>query len=394
MIGPGRTRSRDPPRRTGPRTIATVPGMRANADVAVVGAGIVGLSTAYALRERGARVVIYERGVPGNAQSGGDSRIFRHSHQDPRLVSFATQSRVLWREWEDRFGCELLSRDGVISIGPKVDQRAALMRENGVPARLLSSAELDERLPLLAGWDGAAMLDEQGGVIRTRAAIEALGGALAEDLVFDEVLSVRPKERGTVELRAGGLVVEHERVVVCAGRGTAALARGAGLLLPVRQAVHLRLAFGLRDPAPDRLPCLLDGSRAFGETFAYADPLPGNDMYAVGLDETPVDADGALIEPDGLAAVMARTQQYAAGALPGLLPEPVQVRHCWVTELPWAEDAFAVWAAGGAYFMAGNNLFKHAPALGRALAASALGEEPGLPLDADARLGAAPAAAT
>jgi sarcosine oxidase len=47
------------------------------ADVAVVGAGIVGLSTAYALSRSGVRVALYERGVPGNGQSGGDSRIFR-----------------------------------------------------------------------------------------------------------------------------------------------------------------------------------------------------------------------------------------------------------------------------------------------------------------------------
>src|SRR5919202_1741908 len=87
-------------------------------DIAVIGAGIVGLSTAYSLLGAGVSVTVYERGVPGNGQSGGESRIFRHAHDDPRLVDFACRSRAIWRDWESRLGVALVSGDGVGRLGP------------------------------------------------------------------------------------------------------------------------------------------------------------------------------------------------------------------------------------------------------------------------------------
>jgi sarcosine oxidase len=361
-----------------------------HADIGVVGAGIIGLSAAYALAQRGASVTVYERGVPGNGQSGGDSRIFRHTHDDPRLIAFARRSLERWREWERQTGQELVSRDGVVFLGSMARERHAALTDAGVSARLVDGAEVAAALPLLVQQADSSelLLDEDGGVIRTRPAIEMLRAAVADRIVFDEVMSVRPTPGGTVEVRRGDATAEHDQVLVCAGIGTAGLAHGTGIELPLRASLHVRLAFALRAAPPSRLACLLDAGGASGETHAYGDPLPGNGGYAVGVTEAAIHPDGGLIDPDGLAAATRRTVAYANVMLPGLEPTPSQARHCWVTELEWGTDAFALWSDGGAHFLAGQNLFKHAPAIGQALAATALGQPAEIDLSPDARLGA------
>src|SRR5215210_9373355 len=123
--------------------------MSAEPEIAVVGAGIVGLSTAYSLVEQGAAVRVYESGKPGNGQSGGEGRIFRHAHDDPRLVRFAIGSRAVWREWQERLGVELVSDEGVVALGPPVERRLPVLDEVGdVRARRVDPAEVAERLPL------------------------------------------------------------------------------------------------------------------------------------------------------------------------------------------------------------------------------------------------------
>lgn len=357
-------------------------------EVAVVGAGIVGLCTAYALTERGVPVRVYEHGVPGNGQSGGESRIFRHAHDDVRLVRDTVDSRAAYDAWSERLGVQLVSDDGAVALGPSVEDRLPLLEQAGVAARRIDGDEVAERLPLLATYDGPAMLDERGGSIRTTAMIRALADALGDRVVADEVLSLRPVD-GEVEVRAGGHVSRHRAVVVCAGRGTERLARTMGVDLPIEQGAHVRLTYAVRGAVPDRLATLQDSSGVFGETGVYAAASHGNARFAVGLSQvTRVRDDGSLPAPEELADLAARASDYVREALPGLDPEPVDVRHCWVTQLPWGEDGIGVWEHEGVLFPAGHNLFKQAPGLGRKLAAAADGEPLPEALRPEARLGA------
>ena len=111
----------------------------------MIGAGIVGLSAAYALMEMDVPVRVYETAAPGKGQSAGESRIFRHAHDDPRLVEFARRSRAVWDDWAQRFGVELVSSDGAVAIGATIEDRLdVLERVGGVPARAIDSAGVVE----------------------------------------------------------------------------------------------------------------------------------------------------------------------------------------------------------------------------------------------------------
>lgn len=343
-------------------------------EIAIVGAGIVGLSTALALKDAGESVVVYERGKPGGGQSAAESRIFRHAHDDRRLAEITRDGRAVWAEWEERFGCELISRDGVVALGDTAIERLRILEEiGGVDARPIEPNEVAEWMPLLAEQPQPAVLDPGGGAIRTSAAIEALSAELGDAIRHGEVISISAIGEDTVEIRTPEERAEFSRLVVCAGHGTAPLARGAGVSLPVTLGAHVRLVFALAGEPPERLACLQDSSGAFPEEGIYAAPLPGNEAYAVGLSETTeAQEDGSLVSPTELRSLAERTVAYVEQALPGLDPEPIAHLHCYVTELPWSEDGLAAWEAGPILFVAGHNLFKQAPGLGRMLAAAAV----------------------
>ena len=356
----------------------------------MVGAGIVGLATAYALLERGVSVHVYERGRAGAEQSGGDSRVFRHAHDDPRLIDLARDNRRLYREWEDELGVELVSGDGVVLLGPAAQRRLPLLQRAGVDVAEVSPDELAERMPLLSGFDRPAIFDAEGGSIRAAAAIAALVGRRGDSLVAEEVVALWASGSETVEVRSAGGRGVHGTAVVCAGRDTARLARGAGLSIPIELSLHGRVSFKVRGTAPARVACLLDSSDAFGERGVYGAPYSGSSRFSLGVDGTAAaHEDASLRLPSEVARVTERAQAYVQRALPGLDPEPAGYRHCWVTALPWHGDAIGVWEAERMLFLAGGNLFKHAPALGRALAAAALEEGLEEQLRPAARLGMA-----
>ena len=71
--------------------------MEREADVVVVGAGIVGSATAYFLARRGARVVIVERGHAPGEQSRKNWGFVRQQGRDPLEMPLVMEANRLWQ---------------------------------------------------------------------------------------------------------------------------------------------------------------------------------------------------------------------------------------------------------------------------------------------------------
>jgi sarcosine oxidase len=330
--------------------------------VAVVGAGITGLSVGYALRRRGVDFRLFEAAVPGSGQSAGRTRVFRHGHDDQRLVRLAVRARTEWERLERELGARLLGGQGVLICGPNIAERAQAFEGAGVSARLVDRRGQVAALPVVAPPEDEALLDELGGSIDVRAAIDGLAGALGDRLVSASVFELGQGDGG-VELRTSEGLWRAERAIVCAGAQVHSLADELGLDIPLEIELHTRASFRVRDPGAP-LACLQDRSNVHGE-IVYAAPMPDGREYAIGL--------GTEREPP-VEEALARLRAYVERAMPGLEPEPASVRLCHTSILPWGADAFGVWRAGNVDVLAGANLFKFAPLLGELLAEDAIDE--------------------
>jgi FAD dependent oxidoreductase len=299
---------------------------------------------------------VFEAAVPGSGQSAGRTRVFRHGHDDERLVALAVRARVEWERLEKELGARLLGRQGVLICGPQIDDRTAAFEAAGVLARLVDRREQIRALPVIEPPDERAVLDERGGYIDVRAAVDGLAAALADQLIAARVFSMKP-EGGEVVVHTSEGLWSAGRAIVCPGTGLHALTRELGLDIPLTIDLHTRAAFPVREPGA-ALACLQDRSNTHGETV-YAAPMPDGRHYAIGL--------GADGEPPVDEAV-ARLQAYVERGMPGLEPEPASVRLCETSILPWGADAFGVWKAGNVAVVAGANLFKFGPLLGELLA--------------------------
>jgi sarcosine oxidase len=353
--------------------------MAINPRIAVIGAGIVGLSTAVALQDAGATVRIFEKNEPGQAQSVGLARIFRASHQHPKLVQLAMRARDAWEVWEQRFGRQLLGREGLLVTGDElIHAYAQALRSAGAPYRHLDAAEAHDLIPLGHFPQSTTLLDPSGGSIRARRTVEVLRAAVTDRLVHGEVREIVNQASGVrVTTETGSW--DCDRVLIAAGLDTPALAAQVGLEIPGEPWQIIRFTYNRRGHIDGQsAACWIDVSMAYGDGLsAYCQPIGTTGRYAVGVSRS---SDGytSLDVPREVMRrrALERSHVYVSAALPGLDPKPVDEVWCAGTMVDYPEeDGFRTYRLGSVLALYGTNLFKFAPLLGELCADAVLHDE-------------------
>jgi sarcosine oxidase len=316
--------------------------------VAVVGAGVMGCATAWALRERGAEVAVHEQfGLDHDrGSSHGRTRIFRVAYPDADWVRFAQEAYVGWQELDPG----LLGLYGLVElVADPAFTSARALDECGVPYRLLDRDEvraLGASLP--DGW--AALYVADAGVVFAERARHAF-----LDAAGVEVQTNRRIE-STDELDA-------DVVVVTAGPWVQKLVPD----VPVTVTRETLAYFTREGPPP---PSIVDLNAETGGHGMYSlhDPVHG---LKAGAHHA-----GSETDPDTKAApdpaIVERVAAWVRERFPDVDPEPVAADACLYTTT--ADERFVLERRGRVVVgsACSGHGFKFAPAVGRRLAELAL----------------------
>ncbi|WP_436996062.1 L-2-hydroxyglutarate oxidase [Streptomyces sp. enrichment culture] len=306
-------------------------------DVLVVGGGIIGLSTAYALSRAapGTRVTVLEK-EPGPArhQTGRNSGVIHsgiYYRPGSLKARFAVRGAAEMVKFCAEYGLpyEVTGKLIVATDRAELPRLHALVqrgRENGIPVRELGPAQISAYEPHIGGI--AAIHVGTTGICDYGAVAERLAEASGADVRYGaRVTAVDRRPWGVAVRMADGAVVRARALVNCAGLHCDAVARLAGdepgmRIVPFRgeyyELARPELVRGLVYPVPDpAFPFLgvhltrgVDGGVHVGPNAVPALAREGYGRLVV----RPGELAGTLAWP-GTWAIARRHWRYGAGEL-------------------------------------------------------------------------------
>lgn len=217
----------------------------ASTSAVIIGGGILGAVTLWELARAETPCILFESGRFGHESTGKSAAIVRMHYSNPQVVRMALRSREAFINLPELLDCPpAYRRTGWIFLVDKHDRENAIANRQmqlaeGSQSIEVSLGDLQDYLPGVSpeGID-YALLEEDSGFAdpfaTTAAYISAarkLGAHAYEEAPVTEMLV----ENGAVTgVRVKGQTITCETVVLAAGAWSPALARTAGIELPIR----------------------------------------------------------------------------------------------------------------------------------------------------------------
>ena len=239
--------------------------MTQTAEVVIVGAGIMGVSTAYHLARLGAgRVIVLERDTVCSGSTALASGGIRHQYANRLGIELTTHSIVTYERFEAEFGVDPNFRQhGYLILIATEDELAvarrsvALQRELGVNVELLDAAATRELCPYLNTDDllGATYTPRDGYADPYLCATGIAARARELGVVIHQQHEVTAFLRDGDRVR--GVVTQHGAfeagaIVIATGAWSGVVGTLAGVDIPVRP--HRRHKFMTAPFPADRIP--------------------------------------------------------------------------------------------------------------------------------------------
>lgn len=273
----------------------------AQADVVVIGGGIVGVMTAWHLAGQGQRVVVCEKGRVGAEQSGRNWGWCRQQGRDPAELPIVIEALRIWESLARGFGDALgFRRTGVMYLAKTQAEMAGFegflphAGAQGVETVMLTAAGVRSRIRGDGAWVGG-MFTASDARAEPWVAVPLIAGAAAErGVTIVENCAVR-----ALDLAAGrvsGAVTEQgriacDRVVVAGGAWSRLFLAAHGVQIP-------QLAVLASVAATEPLPEVFAGG-ACDADFAFRRRMDGGYSLAPGSEHD------FHIGPDALRSVRA-----------------------------------------------------------------------------------------